>query len=303
MVDKLALPNCQGLGEPTQGGAGVHFLLLCASVIDSRTLIAGSAIGGILGALLIRQKRERESTARLAAAALESLLRAIDANDNDTGAHVRRVAAYSLMLADERGVGENERRTIELAALFHDVGKIHEALFDVVREPRSLTPAERCELERHPALGADVLAPIGDFFPDLTDAVFAHHEHWDGSGYPRGLRGRRIPRTARIVALADTFDVVSYGREYQDGRAADETAAIIASGRGTQFDPELVDLMLFPPVYERLMRAHRVFVRRGVVVPERRDGKQGEKAPSLKIRWRTRSHAPAAVRARLAHSG
>lgn len=265
----------------------------------SPILVAPAAGAAALGAYLARERRRRKDAERLAAAALESLLRAIDANDQETGAHVRRVAAYALTLADHCEVAELERRTIELAALFHDIGKIHEALFDLVHEPRRLTRAERRAITRHPALGADVLAPIGDFFPDLEAAVFAHHEHWDGSGYPRGVRGTRIPFAARVVALADTFDVLTFGRPYQSRRQDDEVAEIIAGARGTQFDPDLVDLALFPPIFDRLNRSRRTFARRGAHVPERSNGGAARRVPRVKIRWRTRTPPPPAVRERL----
>lgn len=233
----------------------------------------------------------RRRAERFSAAALESLLRAIDANDPQTGAHVRRVADYSLALAYALGVDESERRTIELAALFHDIGKIHEALFDIVHEHEKLTPAKRRAIHTHPVRGAEVLAPIANFHPQLAEAVLSHHERWDGAGYPRGLKGTRIPLAARVVALADTFDVITNGRRYRDGRAASDAENIIMEGRGTQFDPELVDLMLLPPVFGRIMRAQRASARRGRELPNRREsrGVAEDSQPKVKIRWRTPS--------------
>ena len=106
---------------------------------------------------------------RLAAAALESLLNAIDANDRTTGEHVRRVAAFALILADARGLSHGERRSIERVALFHDVGKIHEALFDITHDERALSQAERAEIATHPQRGADVapgaITPIRPSIP------------------------------------------------------------------------------------------------------------------------------------------
>ncbi|MGH7678383.1 MAG: HD-GYP domain-containing protein [Gemmatimonadaceae bacterium] len=246
-----------------------------------------------LGGILVNERRQRHRAERFSAAALESLLRAIDANDPQTGAHVRRVAAYSLPIAYALGVDERVRRTIELTALFHDVGKIHEALFDVVHEPRKLTPAERRAIRTHPIRGAEVLGPIGHFHPQLAEAVLSHHERWDGRGYPRGLRGDRIPLAARVVALADTFDVVTHGRRYRDSRTPDEAQRIILEGRGTQFDPELVDLVLLPPVFNQIMRAERRFERRLHTIPKRRlSSHDHDSAPKVGIRWRTRSDAP-----------
>lgn len=256
--------------------------------------------GAALGVALVHERKLRRRAERFAAASLESLLRAIDANDPQTGAHVRRVAQYALILTDALGVDEVEQRTIELAALFHDVGKIHEALFDIMHDPGKLTPAERRAVHTHPIRGADVLAPIAHFHPHLADAVLSHHERWDGHGYPRRLRGRRIPLAARVVALADTFDVITYGRRYQQSRAATAAATVILRGRGTQFDPELVDLLLLPPVLERLVTAHREFRRSGQTLLTRSESNGYEKTPSVEIRWRSRTGPPKPVREKMA---
>jgi putative nucleotidyltransferase with HDIG domain len=259
--------------------------------------------GAMTGAWLMHERRARKRAERFAAAALESLLKAIDANDPQTGAHVRRVARYALILADAIGVDANERRTIELAALFHDIGKIHEALFDIVHEPRKLTPRERREIDTHPMRGAQVLAPIAHFHPRLADAVLAHHERWDGSGYPRGLRGKQIPLAARIIAIADTFDAITHHRRYRDGRTAREAARIILLGRGTQFDPELVNLLSLPPVFESLASAHReASRRRGPSLPNRREGHGEDDAPNVSFRWRSRSEPPVSIREKMGRS-
>ena len=213
------------------------------------------AVGAVVHYL--RARRERERVERLAAAALESLLNAIDANDPATGEHVRRVAAVSLILADVRGLSDSERSSVERVALFHDVGKIHEALFDITHDDQVLSAAERLQIATHPQRGADVVAPLSRFYPDLGSGVLAHHERWHGTGYPCGLRGTEIPLAARIVALADTFDAITRRRRYGAARSAPAAVEVIAAERGWQFDPELTDLFLSPAVQSRVQAAMR----------------------------------------------
>ena len=186
--------------------------------LPTPTLSAAAAAAA--GALLLRHELKARRTAeRIAAASLESLLKAIDANDPQTGAHVRRVASYALVLADAAGLDEHEKRSVERVALFHDIGKIHEALFDIIHDDRKLTPAERRAILTHPERGAAVLEPLKAFYPELPEGVLSHHEKWDGAGYPRQLKGRRIPFSARVVTIADTFDAITHHRRYRDGRS------------------------------------------------------------------------------------
>ena len=192
----------------------------------------------------------------------------------------------ALIVADAAGLGATECRTVERVALFHDIGKIHEALFDIIHEEARLTPSDRRAVATHPRRGAEVLAPLCSFYPELSDGVLSHHERWDGAGYPRGLRGRRIPLSARIVTIADTFDAITHGRRYRDARGAQHAADAIAAERGRQFDPQLVDLVLLPPVWERIVNAHRLAHRRGPAHRERRAGRRERPVPQVKFRWR-----------------
>ena len=247
--------------------------------------LAVGVAGLASGVMLIRARQSRQRMERFAAATLETLLNAIDANDRDTGAHVRRVATYALILAEEAGLDERERRSVERVALFHDIGKIHAALFDIIHEHTRLTPSERRAIDTHPRRGAQVLAPLEAFYPELPAGVLSHHERWDGTGYPRRLKGKRIPLEARIVTIADTFDAVSHSRRYRRGRGIDDALEVIREGRGTQFDPELVDLVLLPPVIDRLMREHLSSGRS-------RSGRRPrpkESAPDVRFRWRSES--------------
>jgi putative nucleotidyltransferase with HDIG domain len=250
--------------------------------MDSRVSLA---LGLLSGALVVRERKAKRAVERFAAAALETLLNAIDANDPQTSMHVRRVAAYAGIIADAAGVDEHEHKAIERVGLFHDIGKIHEALFDIVHDVNTLTPAERRAIATHPARGAEVLAPFAAFYPELAKGVVAHHERWDGSGYPKCLRGRRIPFEARVVSIADTFDAVAHARRYKAANGVETAFRVIAAGRGTQFDPELVDLTLLPPVVSMLAR---------VRIPDRRScGRrrviEHEPTPDISFRWRSDS--------------
>jgi HD-GYP domain-containing protein (c-di-GMP phosphodiesterase class II) len=253
----------------------------------SRATIAGaSAAAAAAAAILIRREQTRRATERFAAAALETLLNAIDANDPETGAHVRRVAAYSLILGDAAELSEHECKSIERVALFHDIGKIHEALIDIVRDDHPLTPADRRAIAKHPIVGANVLEPVSGFYPDLAEGVLSHHERWDGKGYPNGLKGRRIPLAARVVAVADTFDALTHGRRYRDAQPDDLARKVLLEGRGTQFDPEFVDLFLFPPIFARVLNAEREIGAWRAPVRKRRGGSDDENVPDITFRWR-----------------
>ena len=234
----------------------------------------------------MRERRFKISAERLGAATLETLLATIDANDAVTGAHVRRVAEYSLMLADSLELDERARRSIERVAHLHDIGKIHEANNDIFHEKSGLTPTERRAVMTHPRRGADVLEPLRPFYPDLAEGVLSHHERWDGKGYPRHLKGLRIPITARVVAIADTFDAVTHSRRYSKARSIAAATNVIMGGRGTQFDPELVDLFLSPPVQECI--AAKLAAREKPARKHRRRSNKlvGDNVPDLKFRWR-----------------
>jgi HD-GYP domain-containing protein (c-di-GMP phosphodiesterase class II) len=252
------------------------------------------ALGAGIGALLIRQRRESQRSRRLAAAALETLLNAIDANDAVTGAHVRRVAANSMTLARAAHLDESTIRSVERVALFHDIGKIHEALFDIVHDHDSeVTPEERRLIASHPQRGAEVLQPLSFFYPDLPEGVLAHHERWDGSGYPHGLAGEDIPIQARVVSIADTFDAITHRRPYRRAHSFDDGVRAIADGSDTQFDPLLVEVFLAPHV---LARVRRIAERSGQ--PQVTSGNGGRrhreeaKVADVTFRWRDKPLAP-----------
>lgn len=246
-------------------------------------------LGTLAGSVGTIEHVRRKSAERLAAAALETLLNAIEATDHETGQHLRRVGRYALILGDAAGLTESEMRALERIALFHDIGKIHQALIDVIQDGAELSPAERRAILTHPARGAEVLAPLEPFYPELPIGVMAHHERWDGTGYPQGLAGEQIPLNARLTTVADTFDVIANGRHYQRAGGAEAAALEIARERGTQFDPAVVDLLLLPPVLEHFAVAHQSHYRRkSPSGQDRRSKQKRERAvPDVRFRWRS----------------
>jgi len=209
----------------------------------------------------------RKRTAALEKAhhhAIHCLARAAEFRDNDTGRHVVRVGLYSALIARELSLGEEFAVMIEQAAKLHDVGKI--GIPDqILLKPGQLDESEYAAMRSHSGLGrhviegtvaADVLpahASIGsqilaiDDSPLLTMAseiAYSHHERWDGNGYPRGLRGEEIPLSARIVAVADVFDALSSRRPYKPAFDPVVCSRILREGRGTQFDPVVLDAFL-----------------------------------------------------------
>ena len=250
------------------------------------------AAGAAAGVLIARERQGRLVAERLAAAVMETLLRAIDANDAETGGHVRRVASYALILADAADLDAGQLRNVERVALFHDIGKIDEALFDIIHDDSTLTPEEIRAVKTHPQRGAEVLAPLAAFYPELGEGVLAHHERWDGTGYPRRLRGKSIPVAARIVTIADSFDAMTYTRRYRSARSIEDASETLMAGRATQFDPDLVDLFLSPPVFDAALDVLNEDPRPRPRRVPRTVRSDTSPIPKLSFRWRTTPPAP-----------
>ncbi len=174
---------------------------------------------------------------------IESLAQAVDARDQVTHDHIRRVQKNAMLLARALGiVDEVQLRALEAAALLHDTGKL--AIPEhILNKPDKLTPAEFEMMKLHTTIGADILSPI-DFPYPVVPIVRHHHENWDGSGYPDGLRGEEIPIGARIIAVADCFDALTSDRPYRRAVSAERALRIIVDARGAMYDPTVVDALV-----------------------------------------------------------
>jgi putative nucleotidyltransferase with HDIG domain len=177
---------------------------------------------------------------------LEALGDALDLKDAETQGHSKRVTAYTVQIARAMGLNPETMRTLARGAFLHDIGKM--AIPDaILRKPQHLTAAEAKLMKEHSYLGYRILKKI-PFLADAAEIVYAHQEHWNGSGYPRGLKGEEIPLGARIFAVADTLDAITSDRPYRPARGVEEARNEIVAWSGRQFDPEVVSVFLSVPV-------------------------------------------------------
>jgi ribonuclease P protein subunit RPR2 len=174
-------------------------------------------------------------------ATVRALTNAVEARDAYTGKHAERVAAYALEIGAAIGQQWAGNAEIEFGFLLHDIGKV--AVPDsILHKPEPLTPHERELIQQHPVTGWEIVRQV-DFLGAASDVVRHHHEHWDGAGYPDGLKGEDIPLTARVFAVADTVDALTTTRPYRAASPLSEARALIEEARGTQFDPAIVDAL------------------------------------------------------------
>jgi putative nucleotidyltransferase with HDIG domain len=166
------------------------------------------------------------------------LAAAIDARDHYTLGHSTRVSDLAVKLARESGVGGQDLEEIEIACLFHDVGKIR-VPDSILHKHGPLSAKERAEMKKHAEYGSELLSKAPSLFKYIP-AVRHHHEWYDGSGYPDGLAGDKIPKSAAIISLADAFDAMTSDRPYRTAMTREEALEKISASSGTQFDPELV---------------------------------------------------------------
>jgi HD-GYP domain-containing protein (c-di-GMP phosphodiesterase class II) len=195
-----------------------------------------AAIGNQAGVAMHRVRLMGELE-RLLLDTIKAIAATIDARDGYTHRHSERVAAFTAQIAVEMGLTESERQTAELSALLHDVGKI--AVPDsILNKPGRLTPEEFAEMQKHPVHGAQILGNIQSAtVKAVLPGVQYHHERWDGTGYPEGLKAEAIPFLGRLLGVADFYDALTSARSYRGAMPATDAIKLIQDGAGKHFDP------------------------------------------------------------------
>ena len=187
------------------------------------------------------EKHHAEQVSKLHLRTIEALALAIEAKDETTGEHLQRVRVYAMELAKELGLNEDETEALQAASVLHDIGKLA-VPEHIISKPGKLTPEEFDKMKIHPIVGAEILEQVHFPYP-VVPIVRAHHEKWDGSGYPLGLAGEAIPIGARILAAVDCLDALASDRQYRKALPLDEAMAKVVSEAGTSFDPKVVKIL------------------------------------------------------------
>jgi HD domain len=246
----VALALASGVGAVLASGPVAA--VVCVLVLA----VAAGTVGWLAGEhhreALQKEIGDRSSELRKALSELEiaqaetvrRLSMAVEFRDEDTGAHIERIGRFSTLLAEQVGMEEEFCLRMVHAAPLHDVGKV--AIPDaILLKPGKLTAEERAIVETHAEEGHRLLKGSSSAILDLAATIaLSHHEKWDGSGYPRGVRGEAIPIEGRIVAIADVFDALTSDRVYRKAFPVEEAVAMMRSERGKHFDPVLLDAFL-----------------------------------------------------------
>lgn len=185
---------------------------------------------------------------------LDLMVAAIEARDQYTSGHSRRVSISSRIIARAIGLKPERVERVEVAALLHDVGKIDERFARILAKEGRLTPDEWEVMKMHPVRGAELVGLLTSL-KDIVPAVRHHHENWDGTGYPDGIKGEAIPLASRIIMFADTLDAITTDRPYRKALDAEEARREFIKFRGKQFDPQICDVVVSPAVWAELFRA------------------------------------------------
>ncbi|MFP5363221.1 MAG: response regulator [Thermoleophilia bacterium] len=227
-----------------QGTDTLGVVAMCSDgPIDDARLAIVSALAAQIGQAVALARAQAELVSSREQTVIR-LVRAIELRDAAVAEHTRRMSGLCALLADLKGFEHAEREQLRLASLMHDIGKV--AIPDaILLNPEPLSEADFAVVKRHTEIGHELLSGSGSQLLDLAATIaLTHHERWDGSGYPRGLRGTEIPLEGRIAAIADVFDALTSDRVYRPRMQVRRAVAIMIEGRGTHFDPDLLDAFI-----------------------------------------------------------
>src|SRR5437016_2303965 len=187
------------------------------------------------------EKKHAEQVSSLHLRTIEALALAIEAKDHTTHDHLQRVRIYAMELAKDLGLSEDETEALRAASVLHDIGKLA-VPEHIISKPGKLTLEEFEKMKIHPIIGAEILEQVEFPYP-VVPIVHAHHEKWDGSGYPNGLKGEAIPLGARILATVDCLDALASDRQYRRALPLDEAMAVVAGEVNRSFDPKVIEVL------------------------------------------------------------
>jgi diguanylate cyclase (GGDEF)-like protein/putative nucleotidyltransferase with HDIG domain len=203
------------------------------------------------------RRRHAEEMATIHMNTIESLAIAIDAKDQTTHGHVRRTQIYAVQMGKLFKVSESDLRALHAGALLHDIGKLAVPEY-ILNKPGKLTEAEFAKMKIHPTVGGDILKRVNFPYP-VEDIVRYHHEKWDGSGYPKGLKAEQIPLIARIISVVDFYDATRCDRPYRKGMRREDSLGLLNSMVGSAFDPKVVKKFIEHVIeFDRLIDAEDI---------------------------------------------
>ncbi len=251
ICDVTTMEEMKGLGfksillAPLSGKKSPVGLIVVADKVEEEEFFSGdvkllNTISSFAG-LFIENAMLAEEIQAFFIGAIRSFVKALEARSLWTAGHTERVTRYAVEIGMELGLSRKELEKLRICSLLHDIGKI--AIPDqLLNKMGALNEFEWEELRRHPVIGADILSELVGFV-DIIDCIRCHHEHYDGTGLI-GLKAEEIPLAARIIAVADAFDAITFDRPYREKKTVDYAVKEIVSNSGTQFDPLVVDAFL-----------------------------------------------------------
>jgi diguanylate cyclase (GGDEF)-like protein/putative nucleotidyltransferase with HDIG domain len=238
----LSLPYYLGGGAVAQvASVAAHFAGWPTVLLTGPVLYLVFSSYRLYISRLENERKHAEAVSGLHLRTIEALALAIEAKDDTTHDHLARVQVYAREIARELGLSREEREALQAASILHDIGKLA-VPEHIISKPGRLTPEEFDKMKIHPIVGAEILERVQFPYP-VVPIVRAHHEKWDGSGYPHGLKGEDIPIGARILAAVDCLDALATDRQYRRALPLDDAMKVVQKESGTSFDPQVVEVL------------------------------------------------------------